>query len=48
VIQQLSTLELKAMIDAGDAFEFVDVRTEWERTSQILRRRVLDVVTSTR
>ncbi len=30
-IQQISAPELKAMIDSGAAFEFVDVRTEMER-----------------
>ena len=30
-IQQISAPELKAMIDSGVAFEFVDVRTEMER-----------------
>ena len=31
MIQQLSAPELKTMIDSGAAFEFVDVRTDWER-----------------
>jgi monothiol glutaredoxin len=30
-IQQISAPELKAMIDSGATFEFVDVRTEMER-----------------
>jgi monothiol glutaredoxin len=30
-IRQLSAPELKAMIDAGTAFEFADVRTDGER-----------------
>jgi len=30
-VQQISAPELKAMIEAGDSFEFVDVRTDWER-----------------
>ena len=31
MIQQLSATELKAMIDSGAPFEFVDVRNQWER-----------------
>ncbi len=31
-VRQLSALELKALIEAGTSFEFVDVRTEWERS----------------
>jgi monothiol glutaredoxin len=31
MIQQLSAPELKAMLDSGTPFEFVDVRNEWER-----------------
>ena len=31
MIQQLSAPELKAMIDSGTPFEFVDVRNQWER-----------------
>jgi monothiol glutaredoxin len=43
MIQQLSAPELKAMIDRGEAFELVDVRTEWERqTAQIGGSRLLD------
>ena len=43
MIQQLSAPELKAMIDAGEAFELVDVRTDWEReTAQIGGSRLLD------
>ena len=43
MIQQLSAPELKAMIDGGEAFELVDVRTEWEReTAQIGGSRLLD------
>ena len=30
-VKQISAPELKVMIDAGDPFEFVDVRTDWER-----------------
>jgi monothiol glutaredoxin len=43
MIQQLSAPELKAMIDGGEPFELVDVRTEWEReTAQIGGSRLLD------
>lgn len=43
MIQQLSALELKAMIDSGAAFEFVDVRTDWERElAKIDGSRLLD------
>jgi monothiol glutaredoxin len=43
MIQQLSAPELKAMMDRGEAFELVDVRTGWEReTAQIGRSRLLD------
>ena len=43
MIQQLSAPELKAMIDGGEAFELIDVRTEWEReTAQIAGSRLLD------
>ena len=43
MIQQLSAPELKAMIDGGEAFELIDVRTEWERaTAQISGSRLLD------
>jgi monothiol glutaredoxin len=31
MIQQITAPELKAMLDRGDAFEFVDVRNPWER-----------------
>jgi monothiol glutaredoxin len=42
-VQQISPVELKAMMDAGVAFEFVDVRTEWEReTAAIAGARLLD------
>ena len=45
MIQQLSAPELKAMIDGGEAFELVDVRTEWEReTARIGGSRLLDQV----
>jgi monothiol glutaredoxin len=30
-VQQISAPELKGMIESGDPFEFVDVRTGWER-----------------
>ena len=30
-VQQISAPDLKAMMVAGDQFEFVDVRTNWER-----------------
>jgi monothiol glutaredoxin len=43
VIRQLSAPELKAMIDRGEPFELVDVRTEWERdTARIEGSRLLD------
>ena len=43
MIQQLPAPELKAMIDSGAAFEFVDVRTEWERDiAKIEGSRLLD------
>jgi monothiol glutaredoxin len=43
MIQQLSAPELKALIDSGTAFEFVDVRTEWERgVAAIEGSRLLD------
>ena len=43
MIQQLSAPELKTMIDSGEAFELIDVRTEWEReTARIGGSRLLD------
>ena len=43
MIQQLSAPELKAMIDSGAVFEFVDVRTEGERElAKIDGARLLD------
>lgn len=43
MIQQLSAPALKAMIDSGAVFEFVDVRTEWERDlAKIQGARLLD------
>jgi monothiol glutaredoxin len=43
VIQQLSPPELKAMIDSGASFEFVDVRNQWERDiASIEGSRLLD------
>ena len=43
MITQLSAPELKAMIDGGTPFEFVDVRTEWERdVARIEGSRLLD------
>lgn len=43
MIRQLTAPELKAMIDAGTPFEFVDVRTEWERDrAKIEGARLLD------
>ena len=43
MIQQLSGPELKAMIDQGAVFEFVDVRAEWERDlARITGSRLLD------
>jgi monothiol glutaredoxin len=42
-VRQLSAAELKAMIDAREAFEFVDVRTESERAiASIDGARLLD------
>jgi len=42
-VQQISAPELKAMIEAGDSFEFVDVRTDWERDiAAIAGARLLD------
>jgi hypothetical protein len=40
MIQQLSAPELKAMIDSGAPFEFVDVRNQWSATSPRLTDRV--------
>ena len=43
MIQQLSAPELKAMIDGGATFEFVDVRTDEERdVARIEGSRLLD------
>jgi monothiol glutaredoxin len=43
VIQQLHAPALKAMIDSGAVFEFVDVRNEWERDlARIEGSRLLD------
>ena len=43
MIHQLSAPELKALIDSGEPFELVDVRTEWEReTAAIDGSRLLD------
>jgi len=43
MIQQLSASELKAMIDSGASFEFVDVRNQWERDiARIEGSRLLD------
>ncbi len=43
MIQQLSAPELKAMIDGGAPFEFIDVRTERERDiASIEGSRLLD------
>lgn len=43
VIQQLTAPELKAMLDRGDAFELVDVRTPQERAiARIEGSRLLD------
>ena len=43
MIQQLTAPELKAMIDGGATFEFVDVRNEWERDlARITGSRLLD------
>lgn len=42
-VQQISAPALKAMIEAGDPFEFVDVRTDWERDiATIAGARLLD------
>ena len=42
-IRQLSCLELKALIESGTSFEFVDVRTDWERAlAKIEGSRLLD------
>ena len=42
-VKQLSAPELKAMIDSGQTFEFVDVRSEDERAfSRIEGSRLLD------
>jgi monothiol glutaredoxin len=42
-VQQLSAPELKQMIDSGEPFEFVDVRSEDERAfSRIEGSRLLD------
>jgi monothiol glutaredoxin len=42
-IQQLTALELKAMLDRGEAFELVDVRTPQERAvARIDGSRLLD------
>jgi monothiol glutaredoxin len=42
-VKQLSAPELKQMIDSGERFEFVDVRTEGERAlSRIEGSRLLD------
>jgi monothiol glutaredoxin len=42
-IQQLTALELKAMLDRGEAFELVDVRTPQERAvARIAGSRLLD------
>lgn len=42
-IRQMSATELKALIDAGSPFEFVDVRTEDEREiARIEGARLLD------
>jgi monothiol glutaredoxin len=42
-IRQLSAQELKALIDSGDAFELVDVRTDEERAvARIDGSRLLD------
>jgi monothiol glutaredoxin len=43
MIKQISAPELKAMIDAGTPFEFVDVRDQWERDiARIEGSRLLD------
>lgn len=42
-VRQISCLELKAMIDAGASFEFVDVRTPDERAIAVIHgSRLLD------
>jgi monothiol glutaredoxin len=42
-IRQMSAPQLKAMIDTGDPFELIDVRTESEREiARIERSRLLD------
>lgn len=42
-VQQISATELKAMMDSGGVFEFVDVRTDWERdVARIDGARLLD------
>lgn len=43
MIEQLSAPELKALIESGAAFEFIDVRTGWERDlAAIAGSRLLD------
>jgi monothiol glutaredoxin len=43
IIHQISAPDLKALIDRGDLFELIDVRTEEERTvARIERSRLLD------
>ncbi len=43
MIRQLSAPELKDLIDSGTTFEFVDVRTDWERdVARIEGARLLD------
>ncbi len=43
MIRQLSATELKTLIDSGSPFEFVDVRTEYERSiASIDGARLLD------
>ncbi len=42
-VQQISATELKAMMDSGVVFQFVDVRTDWERdVARIDGARLLD------
>jgi monothiol glutaredoxin len=42
-VQQISVHELKTMIETADPFEFVDVRTNWERAiATIPGARLLD------
>jgi monothiol glutaredoxin len=42
-VRQVSSSELKALIESGAPFEFVDVRTEWERAlAKIEGSRLLD------